>query len=65
MSLIGMVIFLIVIGVALWLIDTYVPMNRAIKGILNAVVIIVVAVFVLNAFGIFSAFPRLRIGVLP
>jgi len=65
MSLLGMVIFLVVIGVALWLIDTYVPMNRTIKGILNVVVIIVVAIFVLNAFGILSAFPKLRIGVLP
>ena len=64
MSVLGIVILLIIVGVALWLIDTYVPMNRAIKSILNAVVIIVMVVFVLNAFGIFSIIPRLRIGRL-
>lgn len=64
MSVLGLVILLIFVGVALWLIDTYVPMNRVIKGILNAVVIIVMAVLVLNAFGVFTVIPRLRIGAL-
>jgi small-conductance mechanosensitive channel len=58
-----MVVFLVVIGVGLYLIDRYVPMNRTIKSILNIVVIVVVGVFVLNAFGVLRAFPRLRIGM--
>jgi hypothetical protein len=51
MPLIQIVIVLIVVGVALWLINTYIPMASAIKSILNLVVVIAVAVWLLKAFG--------------
>ncbi len=51
MSLISLVIVLIIVGVGLYLINTYVPMAAPIKTILNVVVILVVLLWLLNAFG--------------
>jgi hypothetical protein len=51
MPLVQIVIVLIVVGVALWLINTYIPMASAIKSILNLVVVIAVVVWLLKAFG--------------
>lgn len=62
MTLIELVVVLVVLGVALWLINTYIPMQANIKKILNVVVVIVVILFVLNAFGILDTSPRFRIG---
>jgi len=52
MSLISLVVTLIVVGVLLWLINTYTPMDAKIKNILNIVVVIVVVLWLLSAFGI-------------
>jgi len=54
MSLISLVVTLIVIGVLLWLVNTYIPMDGKIKQILNVVVVICVVVWLLYAFGIIS-----------
>ncbi len=52
MSLISLVVTLIVIGVLLWLVNTYIPMDGKIKKILNIVVVICVVVWLLSVFGI-------------
>jgi hypothetical protein len=52
MSLISIVLVLIVIGVVLGLINRYVPMASSIKSILNAVVVIVVILWLLQVFGV-------------
>jgi len=54
MPLAYVVLGLIVIGMLLWLINTYVPMAGSIKAILNAVIVIVVCVWLLKAFGLWS-----------
>ena len=54
MSLISLAVTLIVIGVLLWLVNTYIPMDGKIKKILNVVVVICVVVWLLFAFGILS-----------
>ena len=53
---------LIVVGVLLWLVNTYIPMARSIKSILNAVVVIVVVVWLLNVFGLLDSVRTLRVG---
>jgi hypothetical protein len=53
--LINVVITLIVVGVLLWLVNTYIPMDGKIKQILNAVVVICVILWLLNVFGILSS----------
>jgi len=50
--MISLVLTLIVVGVLLWLVNTYVPMDAKIKKILNVVVVICVVVWLLYAFGI-------------
>ena len=62
MPLLQIALSLIVVGVLLWLVNTYIPMARSIKSILNAVVVIVVVVWLLNIFGLLSSIPNLRIG---
>jgi len=54
MPLFNIVIALIVVGVALWLINTYIPMASGIKAILNIVVVIAAGVWVLQAFGLWG-----------
>jgi len=53
MPLLTILIVLIVAGVVLWLINTYIPMDRTIKTILNVVVVIVVIIWLLKVFGLF------------
>jgi len=62
MSLITVVLVLVVVGVVLWLINTYIPMQSTIKRILNVVVIIVVILWLLNAFGLIDGLETIRIG---
>lgn len=52
MPLISLVITLIVVGVLLWLVNTYIPMDGKIKKILNIVVVICVVIWLLSVFGI-------------
>lgn len=56
MTLLGLVITLIVIGVLLWLVNTYIPMDTKIKNILNIVVVIVVVLWLLSVFGVLGEF---------
>ena len=62
MPLIQLVITLVVIGVILWVINSYIPMQATIKKILNAVVIIVVILWLLNVFGVLGPISGMRVG---
>jgi peptidoglycan biosynthesis protein MviN/MurJ (putative lipid II flippase) len=62
MPLIELLIVLVVMGVVLWLINTYIPMQANIKKIVKVVVVIVAILFVLSAFGILDSASRFRIG---
>jgi len=64
MPLLTIVITLIVVGVLLWLINSFIPMPRMIKSILNVVVIIVVVLWLLNVFGVIGSLSNIRIGGL-
>jgi uncharacterized Tic20 family protein len=55
MSIITVVIVLIVVGVLLWLINTYIPMASVIKTIINIVVVIVVILWLLQVFGVYES----------
>ena len=54
MPLLNIVVALVVIGVALWLINNYIPMASSIKSILNVVVVVAVGVWLLQAFGLWG-----------
>ncbi len=59
--LVNIVLTLVVVGVLLWLINRFIPMQGTIKSILNAVVIIVVVLWLLQAFGLIGSFSTLHI----
>jgi hypothetical protein len=61
MPLISVIVTLIVVGVLLWLVNTYIPMDGKIKKILNAVVVICVVVWLLFAFGIINHAGDIRV----
>ena len=62
MPLINIVVSLIVVGVLLWLVNTYIPMDGKIKRILNVVVVIVVVVWLLQVFGVLGALNGIHVG---
>ena len=61
MSLITVVLTLIVVGVLLWLVNTYIPMAGSIKTILNIVVVIAVVLWLLYGFGVLSHSGEIRL----
>lgn len=61
MSLVTIIINILVVGVILWLINSYFPMQRTIKKILNAVIVVVLAVWLLKEFGVFDSIKNVRI----
>ena len=62
MPLIQLVIVLAVVGVILWLINSYIPMQTTIKKILNVVVVVAVVVWLLSVFGVIGNLSSIRIG---
>ena len=61
MSPIGLILTLVVVGVLLWLLNNYIPMDGKIKRILNGVVVIVVIIWLLQAFGILGSLQNIHI----
>ena len=61
MPLINIVIALVIAGLALWLIDRYIPMAAGIKTILNVVVVVAVSVWVLQATGLWGPISSYRL----
>ncbi|MGB8682537.1 MAG: Thivi_2564 family membrane protein [Candidatus Binatus sp.] len=64
MPLVNIVLILVVIGLVMWLINTYIPMAGAIKSLLNIVVFVVVLIWVLQTFGLIGAIPGFKIPAL-
>ena len=64
MTLVGIVLVLIIAGLVLWLINTYIPMAGAIKSLLNIVVFIVLLIWVLQAFGLIGSIPGMKMPAL-
>jgi cytochrome b subunit of formate dehydrogenase len=61
MSLITILVVLIVTGVVLWLVNSFIPMQSTVKSILNIVVVIVLIVWLLKAFGLFDSLLNIHV----
>jgi len=61
MPLLTILLVIIVVGVLLWLINSFIPMDHNIKKILNVVVIIILIVWLLKVFGIFGTLMDIHI----
>jgi hypothetical protein len=62
MPLVTVVITLCVVGVLLWLVNRFIPMQSQIKGILNGVVVIVVVLWLLKIFNLFDYISQFHVG---
>jgi hypothetical protein len=62
MPLVQLLLVLIVVGVLLWLVNRFIPMQGTIKSILNAIVVIAVVVWLLNVFGLLHNLSKIRVG---
>jgi len=62
MPLLHVVITLVIVGVVLWLINRFIPMQSTIKGILNGLVSIVVVVWLVNVFGLMHYLTQFKVG---
>jgi len=62
MPLVQLVVALIVVGVLLWAVNNYIPMDSKIKQILNVVVVIAVVLWLLQVFGVLTGFGNIHVG---
>ncbi|HEY2069969.1 MAG TPA: Thivi_2564 family membrane protein [Rhizomicrobium sp.] len=62
MSLISLIVALAVVGLFLWLVNTFIPMDARIRQILNVVVLIVVVIWLLQVFGLLGDLGAIRVG---
>ena len=62
MPLVHVVVVLVVVGVLLWLVNSYIPMAGSIKSILNAVVVIAVVLWLLTVFGLMGEISNIKVG---
>jgi len=60
--LIGLIVLLCIVGVVLWVVNTYIPMDAKIKMIINIVVVIVVVLWLLSVFGLIGSMSQIRVG---
>ncbi|MEQ1719289.1 MAG: Thivi_2564 family membrane protein [Hyphomicrobium sp.] len=61
MDVVHIILTLVVVGVLLWLVNTYIPMDGKIKSILNGVVVILVVLWLLQGFGLLGSLSNIRI----
>lgn len=61
MSLLTILLVLVVAGIILWLVNTYIPMDGTIKKILNIVVVVILIIWLLKAFGLFQSLQGVHI----
>jgi len=61
MPILTVILVLIGVGVLLWVVNTYIPMQRTIKSILNAVVVILVVIWLLRIFGVLGSLQQIHI----
>ena len=62
MSLIALLVLIVAVGVILWAVNTYIPMEPNIKKLLNIVVIVVLVLWLLSLFGILPDLNAIRVG---
>jgi hypothetical protein len=61
MSILSIILVIVVVGVLLWALNSFVPMDSKVKSILNLVVVILLIVWLLRAFGVIGALSNIRV----
>jgi hypothetical protein len=61
MSLLTVVFVFVVVGVVVWVVNRFIPMDSKIRSILNAVVVIILVLWLLNVFGVLGSLQNIRV----
>ncbi|HCY00160.1 MAG TPA: hypothetical protein DG754_08480 [Bacteroidales bacterium] len=61
MPILTIIIVILIVGVILWLVNSYIPMQRTIKTILNVVVVVILVIWLLKVFGILGSLQGLTV----
>jgi hypothetical protein len=62
MSILSIIIVIVVVGLLLWAINNFIPMDGKIRSILNAVVVILLILWLLQVFGVIGSLGHIRVG---
>jgi hypothetical protein len=62
MSIINLIVILVIVGVGLWLINNFIPMQSTIKKLLNIVVVVAVVIWLLSVFGVIGSLSGVTVG---
>jgi hypothetical protein len=62
MPLLQILVVLVVVGILLWLVNNFIPMQSTIKSILNGIVVIATVLWLLNVFGVLHSLSRIHVG---
>jgi len=62
MPLTTFIMTIVAVGVLLWLVNRFIPMQGQVKSILNAVVVIALVVWIANLYGLFGHLNTFRVG---
>jgi hypothetical protein len=65
MPLLTLIFVIVLVGVLLWAVNSFIPMDSKVRSILNAVVVIVLVLWLLQAFGVFNSLAGVRVGYSP
>ena len=61
MSLLDLIIVLVIVGIILWLINTYVPMDAKIKSVLNISVVVIVVLWIVQSMGFLGTLQNIQV----
>lgn len=61
MSILTLIVVIVLIGLVLWLVNTYIPMQPVVKNILNIVVIILLLIFILKGLGVWTPLAKAKL----
>ena len=62
MSILTILLVIIVVGILLWAVNSFLPMDGKVKSILNIVVVILLILWLLQAFGLINVLRGVRVG---
>jgi hypothetical protein len=62
MSILSIILVIVVVGVLLWALNSFIPMDPKVRSILNLVVVVLLIIWLLQAFGLLNVLRGVRVG---
>jgi hypothetical protein len=61
MSILTILLVIVVVGVLLWAVNSFIPMDSKVKSILNIVVVVLLILWLLQVFGLLDVLRGVRV----